>query len=138
MGVGAEIGYMAIDNVQVNLGLNYMSMTDGGDPENTMSGYGLMVGARYYLDMLSKNNLFPSLGASYTMGSSTTEAGGVSADEASSRIAAGLGITQAMGGAQGGHMTLNLNYEMHTTTPDGGDDVKDAGLNVGVAFGLYF
>lgn len=138
MGVGADVGYMVIDNVQLNLGLMYMSATDGADSETKTSGYGLTIGARYYLDMLSKNNLFPSVGASYMMGSTTLETGGNSGDIASSSIKAGVGITQAMGGAQGGHLNLMIDYQMNTTTPDGGDDVKDAGINVGVGFGLYF
>ena len=71
MGIAPMVGYMVMDNLQVNFGLSYMSATDGADTETTQSMWMIAPGVRYYLDMLSKNNLFPSVGASYAMGGST-------------------------------------------------------------------
>ena len=135
-GIMPTVGYMVMDNLQVNFGLGYMAGTDGGDPEVESTTWMVTPGVRYYLDMLSKNNLFPSVGASYMIGAN--EEGEAKADM--STLTVGAGITQAMGGAQGGHMTLNLDYVMSTTTPDvdGASDIKSSGLNVGVGFGLYF
>ena len=139
-GIAPTVGYMVIDNLQVNFGLGYNGASNDadGDAEVTSSTWMIAPGVRYYLDMLSKNNLFPSLGASYTIGATSTESGGNTADEDMSSLRVGAGITQAMGGAQGGHMTLNIDYVMNTNTPDGEDDVNESGINVGVGFGLYF
>ena len=138
MGIAPMVGYMVMDNLQVNFGLAFSTSTDGADTEATQSMWMVAPGVRYYLDMMSKNNLFPSVGASYAMGAMTTETGDTSADMDMSVITVGAGITQAMGGAQGGHMTLNLDYTMNTISAEGIDDIKSAGLNVGVGFGLYF
>ena len=136
MGIAPMVGYMVMDNLQVNFGLAYSTSTDGADTEATQSMWMVAPGVRYYLDMMSKNNLFPSVGASYAMGAMTSEPGDVSMDMSEIRV--GAGITQAMGGAQGGHMTLNLDYTMNTLTMDGMDDMKSGGLDVSVGFGLYF
>lgn len=138
MGIAPMVGYMAMDNLQVTFGLGFMSSTDGADSESTTSMWMVAPGVRYYLDMMSKNNLFPSVGASYGIGAMSMETGGVSGDMDMSEIRVGAGITQAMGGAQGGHMTLNLDYTMNSMTPDGGDAMKSGGLDVNVSFGLYF
>ena len=130
MGLAPEIGYMVMDNLQVNFGLGYMSESEG---DNEMSGWMIAPGVRYYLDMLSKNNLFPSVGASYMMGSMS--AGDTDTDMSDIRV--GAGITQAMGGAQGGHMSLMLDYTMQTMKM-GDIEAKSAGIDVGVKFGLYF
>ena len=132
-GINPQLGYMAIENLQITLGINYGSMTNG---DNESSTWTVTPGVRYYLDMLSKNNLFPHVGATFGIGA--MEAGEAKADMQT--ITVGAGITQAMGGAQGGFMTLGLDYVMATTTPDaeGAEDQNSSGLNVGVAFGLYF
>ena len=138
MGLNPTIGYMAMDNLQINFGLGYGSSENG---DSTASVWAVSPGVRYYLDMLSKNNLFPSVGLTYTMGSMTADLTGN--DESStdmSEIRVGAGITQAMGGAQGGYMTLNIDYSMQTSKPDtdGAEESNSSGIDVGVAFGLYF
>ena len=144
MGIAPTVGYMVMDNLQVNFGITYSSSTDGvegdagTDAETTQSTWTAAPGVRYYFDMLSKNNLFPSVGASYGIGAATIEAGVNKVEMDMSMIIVGAGITQAMGGAQGGHMTLNLDYGMSTVTAEGADDIKGSGLNVSVGFGLYF
>jgi hypothetical protein len=138
MGIAPMVGCMVMDNLQVNFGLAYSSSNDGAETETTTSMWMVAPGVRYYLDMLSKNNLFPSVGASYAMGGMTTETDGVSGDMDMSMIRVGAGITQAMGGAQGGHMTLNLDYAINTMSMEDMPDMKSGGLDVSVGFGLYF
>jgi len=77
-GLAPMIGYMAIDNLQINVGIAWGSESDGaeGDAERTMSHWTIAPGARYYFDQLSKKNLFPSVGLSYAIGSMTQEQGG--------------------------------------------------------------
>ena len=134
-GIAPSVGYMVMDNIQVNLGLGYGSTEEG---DTTVTMWGVTPGVRYYFDMLSKNNLFPSVGASYTMGNMTADLGMGEAKTDMSEIRVGAGMTQAMGGAQGGYLTLNIDYAMQTTTPDGGDDANSAGIDMSVGFGLYF
>ena len=136
------VGYMVMDNLQINLGLAFGSETDGaeGDAETKTSGWAIAPGVRYYFDQLSKKNLFPSVGLSYGYGSGTTETGGNELDASLGVLTVGAGITQALGGAQGGFLSLGLNYIMQTVTPDadGAEDIKSSGLDVSVSFGLYF
>lgn len=141
-GLAPTIGYMAIDNLQINVGIGYMSTTDGaeGDAESTMSQWVITPGVSYYFDQLSKKNLFPSVGLSYAIGSRTTEQGGNEAETSLGTLTVGAGITQALGAAQGGFLTFGIDYVMQTLTPDadGADDIKSSGLDVNVSFGLYF
>ena len=134
--------YMVIDNLQVNLGFGYSVKSNEETADTEETQWNVTPGVRYYLDMLSKNNLFPSLGASYMIGSKTApDATQMDASDVESGLSAlrvGAGLTQAMGAAQGGYLTLNLDYVMATETPDGRDDDETAGLDVSVGFGLYF
>ena len=59
MGIAPTVGYMAMDNLQVTFSLGYTASADGGDPEVETTTWMVAPGVRYYLDMLSKNNLFP-------------------------------------------------------------------------------
>lgn len=130
-GIAPHVGYMVMDNLQVNFGLMYQSTSVGDDDSSSWS---IAPGVRYYLDMLSKNNLFPSVGLSYEMNSMT--AGDADAVDGSD-IRVGAGLTQAMGGAQGGFFTLMLDYTMQAMG-EGDAEAKSAGLDVNVGFGMYF
>ena len=130
-GIAPNVGYMVMDNLQVNFGLMYSSASEG-DVDSSM--WSVAPGVRYYLDMLSKNNLFPSVGLSYEMNSMTI--GDADAVDGSD-IRVGAGLTQAMGGAQGGFFTLMLDYTMQAMG-EGDAEAKSAGIDVNVGFGMYF
>ena len=141
-GLAPTIGYMVIDNLQINVGVAYRSETDGaeGDNETKTSAWAVAPGVRYYFDQLSKKNLFPSIGLDYAFGKETTEKGSGESEDSLGTLTVGAGITQALGAAQGGFLTLGIDYVMATVTPDGeGEkDRKDSGLDVSLRFGLYF
>ena len=49
-GLAPTIGYMAIDNLQINVGIGYRSTTDGAEvTQGTMSQWVIAPGASYYL-----------------------------------------------------------------------------------------
>ena len=136
------IGYMLIDNLQVNLGIEIGSISNGadGDNETVSTLWSLTPSIRYYFEQLSDQSLFPSLGLNYTHGQNAAEVGSGDLDFSLSRLSFGAGITQALGGPQGGFLTLTLDYLVESVTfgEDDPDNIKSSGLDLSVSFGLYF
>ena len=129
-GIMPQVGYMAWTTFRSTSD----SCTEACQRATLTQQCGLSLGVRYYLDMMSKNNLFPSVGVSYEMNSITI--GDADAVDGSD-IRVGAGLTQAMGGAQGGFFTLMLDYTMQAMG-EGDTEMKSAGIDVNVGFGMYF
>ena len=139
-GIAPSVGYFVIDGLEIELGLAYAS---SGDDNTTNSNWALAPAVRYYLSVAKKYALFPYFGLSFAYGGlsneQTQDNATVTVDSSMTNLGLGAGITQALGGAQGGFLSLGLDYHMITVTPDvdGAEDQKFSGLNVGVKFGVY-
>lgn len=140
IGIAPQIGYFAMDNLEIGVLLDYHSSTtepDGGDAVET-SGYAVGAGVAYYFNFMEKNALYPYVGASVRYQSDTpAEDVTVSGTD----IRPGVGLMLAVGSRTGGFMKLGLDYQiLSLSTENDGDEVSTtstSGVVVGLGFGLY-
>ncbi len=148
-GLSPKLGYFAVDNLELRLGLTYQSTSQD---DNDLSVWLVVPELRYHIDIWKKTGSFPFVhfgyGIGYATSTRTVETSGNAMMEATttttesktrlSDLVMGAGITQAFGKSQGGYISLATDYHMSKAEPETGDAEKYSGFDVNVSFGVFF
>ena len=141
-----ELGYMAVRNVQLRLGLGYGSSEDaaveGEEGEYTETSIQYGIGARYYFDL--DNGFYPFLGTHYSFNSREVDEDAYDKIKyEGSAFDLGAGVLYALGGDSGGFLSMVLNrqtteIEETSSEADSKPIDKSTAMVLELAAGLYF